>query len=77
MVCQILNHYPDLSILLFHVKHEVQTNIADVDRVNQSKGFKPINIIEVQLRKVKIFTLYHVKADDGVSEERLPAVTSL
>ena len=55
MVCQILDHHLDSSKLPFHVKHEVQTNIADVDRANQSDGFKPINIIDVQLREVKIF----------------------
>ena len=52
---QILDHHLDLSKLPFHVKHEIQTNIADVDRDNQSEGFKPINIIVVQLREVKIF----------------------
>ena len=33
----------------------VQTNIADVDRANQIEGFKSTNVIDVQLREVKIF----------------------
>ena len=55
MVCQILDHHLNSSKLLYHVKHEVQTNIIDVDRANQSEGFKPISIIDVQLQEVKIF----------------------
>ena len=55
MVFQILDHHLDSSKLPFHVKHEVQTNIADVDWANQSEALKPINIIDMQLREVKIF----------------------
>ena len=55
MVCQILDHHLDSRKLPFHVKHEVQTNITDVDRTNQSEGFKSDNVIGIQLREVKIF----------------------
>ena len=55
MVCQILNHHLDSTKLPYHVKHEVQTNIADVDRANQIEGFKSTNVIDMQLREVKIF----------------------
>ena len=55
MVCQILDYHLDSSKLPHHVKHEVQTNITDVERANQSLGFKPINVIDIQLQEVKIF----------------------
>ena len=48
-VCQILDYHLDSSKLPHHVKHEVQTNITDVERANQSQGFEPINVIDVQL----------------------------
>ena len=55
MVCQILNYHLDLSKLPCHLKHEVQTNITDVERANRLLDFKPINIVDVQLQQVKIF----------------------
>ena len=55
MVCQIIDYHLDSSKLPHHVKHEVQTNIADVERANQSQGFEPFNIIDIQLQEVKIF----------------------
>ena len=39
MVCQILDHHLDSSKLSFHVKHEVQTNITDVERAKSISGF--------------------------------------
>ena len=41
--------------LPYHVKHEVQSNITDVDKANQSEGFKSTNIINMQLKEVKLF----------------------
>ena len=55
MVCQILDYHLDSNKLPYHVKHEIQTNIVDVDKANHSEGFKSTNIIDVQLREVKIF----------------------
>ena len=54
-VCQILDYHLDSSKLPHHLKHEVQTNITDVERANQSLGFKPINVVDVQMQQVKIF----------------------
>ena len=39
-----------------HLKHEVQTNITDVERANQSLGFKPLNVVDVQLYRSKSST---------------------
>ena len=55
MVCQILDHHLDSTKLPYHVKHEVQTNITEVDEANKSEGFKSTNIINMQLKEVKIF----------------------
>ena len=55
MVCQILDHHLSSTKLPYHVKHEVQSNIMDVDEANQSEGFKSTNIINLQLKEVKIF----------------------
>ena len=55
MVCQILDHHLDSTKLPYHVKHEVQTIITEVDQANKSEGFKLTDIINVQLKEVKIF----------------------
>ena len=55
MVCQILDYHLNTNKLPYQVKHEIQTNIVDVDEANYSKGFKSTNVIDVQLREVKIF----------------------
>ena len=55
MVCQILNHHLSSTKLPYHVKHEVQNNITEVDKANKLEGFKSTDIIKVQLREVKIF----------------------
>ena len=39
MVCQILNHHLNSTKLPYHVKHEVQTNISEVDEANKIEGF--------------------------------------
>ena len=36
MVCQILNHHLNSAKLPYHVKHEIQTNIADVEIANST-----------------------------------------
>ena len=55
MVCQILDYHLNTNKLPYQIKHEIKTNIADIDEANQSEGFKSTNIIDVQLREVKIF----------------------
>ena len=45
MVCQILNHHLNSTKLPYHVKHEVQTNIMEVDEANKLEGFKSTNIV--------------------------------
>ena len=61
MVCQILNHHLSSTKLPYHVKHELQSNIMDVDKANQSEGFKLTNIINMQLKEVKLFNLITTK----------------
>ena len=58
MICQILDYHLDSNKLPCHLKHEVQTNITDVERANQSLGFKSINVVDVQLRQVNIFNSF-------------------
>ena len=55
MVCQFLDHHLSSTKMPYHVKHEVQSNITDVKKANQSEGFKLTNIINVQLKEVKLF----------------------
>ena len=55
MVCQILDHHLDSTKLPYNVKYEVQTDIADVEVANVSLGFSQVNLIDVQLNKVKLF----------------------
>ena len=55
VVCQILDYNLDSSKLPYAVKQEVQTNIMDIKEANSSEGFDPINVIDVQLNKVKTF----------------------
>ena len=55
-VCQILDYNLNSSKLSYQVKHEVQTNITDIEKANQSRGLKPINVIDVWLNEVKIFS---------------------
>ena len=57
MVCQILDHHLDLTKIPYQVKHEVQNNISDVDTANQSIGFKPTSLIDIQLHEVKLFNM--------------------
>ena len=36
IVCQILDHHLNSAKLPYHVKHEIQTNIADVEMANST-----------------------------------------
>ena len=55
MVFQVLDHHLDSTKLPYNVKLEVQNNIADVDMANKSLGFSSSNLIDIQLREVKLF----------------------
>ena len=55
MVCQIHDHHLNSTKLPYHVKHEVQTNIMEIDEANKLEGFKSTNIVNVQLKEVKVF----------------------
>ena len=55
IVCQILDHHLGSTKMPYNIKLEVQSNIADVDMANQSLGFPSANIIDMQLREVKLF----------------------
>ena len=61
MVCQILDYHLGSSKLPCHLKHEVQTNIMDVERANKSLGLKSDNVVNIQLRQVKIFNSITLK----------------
>ena len=39
MVCQIIDHHLESTKLPYHLHHEVQTNVTDVDVANRSLGF--------------------------------------
>ena len=55
MVCQIIDHHLESTKLPYHLRHEVQTNVTDVDVANRSLGFSHSDLINVQLREVKLF----------------------
>ena len=55
MVCQILDYHLSSAKLPYHVKHEIQSNIADVEVANSTINIKPTNIIKAQLQEVKLF----------------------
>ena len=72
MVCQILNHHLDLTILPYNVKHEVQNNITEVSVANQFLGLSNPNVIKVQLREVKLFDLIMPKQMAKCQKKRYP-----
>ena len=43
MVCQILDYHLNSAKLPYHVKHEIQTNIADVEMANSTINHQPIS----------------------------------
>ena len=55
MVCQILDHHLNSAKLPYHVKHEIQSNIADVEMANSTINSPTTNIINAQLQEVKLF----------------------
>ena len=56
MVCQILDHHLNSAKLPHHVKHEIQTNIADIEMANSTINLPSTNIINAQLQEVKLFS---------------------
>ena len=46
MVCQILDYHLSSAKLPYHVKHEIQNNIVDVEVANSLINIKPTNIIK-------------------------------
>ena len=55
MVCQILDHHLNSSKLPYNLRHEVQTNLTEVSMVNKSLGLSNADLINVQVREVKLF----------------------
>ena len=55
MVCQIIDHHLGSTKLPYNLRYEVQSNVAEVDVANQSLGFSNLDLINVQLREVKLF----------------------
>ena len=55
MVCQIIDHHLESTKLPYHLRYEAQTNVAEVDVANRSLGFSNSDLINVQLREVKLF----------------------
>ena len=55
MVCQIIDHHLESTKLPYHLRYEAQTNVAEVDVANHSLGFTNSDLINVQLREVKLF----------------------
>ena len=55
MVCQILDHHLDSTKLPYNLRCEVQTNLTEVSVANQSLGFTHADLINVQVREVKLF----------------------
>ena len=55
MVCQILDHHLNSSKLPYNLRHEVQTNVTEVSMVNKSLGLSSADLINIQVREVKLF----------------------
>ena len=55
MVCQIVDYHLSSAKLPYHVKHEIQTNLADVEMANSPTNLTSTNIIKAQLQEVKLF----------------------
>ena len=66
----------DLTKIPYQVKHEVQNNISDVDTANQTIGFKPTSLIDVQFWGETFW--YDISHPDGrISEMGHPVVLHL
>ena len=72
MVCQIIDHHLDSTKLPYNLKYEVQSNIAEVDVANQSLGFSNLDLINVQLREVKLFDTITPKQMAEYQKKRYP-----
>ena len=57
MVCQIIDHHLGSTKLPYNLRYEAQTNVAEVDVANQSLGFSNLDLINIQLREVKLFDI--------------------
>ena len=55
MVCQIIDHHLESTKLPYHLRYEAQSNVAEVDVANHSLGFSNSDLINIQLREVKLF----------------------
>ena len=55
MVCQIVDHHLGSTKLPYNLRYEAQTNVAVVNVASKSLGFSNLDLINVQLRKVKLF----------------------
>ena len=55
MVCQIIDHHLESTKLPYHLRYEAQTNVTEVDVANRSLGFSNSDLINVQIREVKLF----------------------
>ena len=55
MVCQIIDHHLESTKLPYHLRYEAQTNVAEVDVANRSLDFANSDLINIQLREVKLF----------------------
>ena len=74
MVCQVLNHHLGSTKMPYNVKLKVQNNITDVDVANQSLGFPNSNIIDMQLREVKLFDTIMPKQMASNSKPKLSVI---
>ena len=63
MVCQILNHHLNSAKLPYHVKHEIQTNIADVEMANSTINLTSTNLINAQLSGGKTLQLHYARTN--------------
>ena len=55
MVCQIFDHHLNSSKLPYNLRHELQTNVTEVSMANKSLGLSNADLINVQVREVKLF----------------------
>ena len=55
MVCQIIDHHLESTKLPYHLRYEAQTNVPEVNVANCCLGFSNSDLINIQLREVKLF----------------------
>ena len=54
---RILDHHLSSTKLPYQVKYEMQSNVPDVEVANVSAGLKSANVIDSQLKGVKLFSI--------------------